>query len=89
MSKKSSKPKDDDPIDRDRLLEQKVIFCTECGIQLTNFCFTDRAKDPEAVRKSLAQCKKTGKFNGEFCSKLFISDDFNMDSLWNDEEIEL
>jgi hypothetical protein len=86
MSKKSSIDKDNNSFDRDRLLQQKVIFCTECGVQLTNFCFTERAKDPDAVRKSLAQCKKTGKFNGEFCSKLFISNDDNMAELWDEDD---
>ena len=70
--------------DRDKLLNQKVIFCTECGAELENFCFSDRANDPESVRKSLAQCKKSGKFKGEFCSKLFISDDLNLDTLWEE-----
>ncbi len=70
--------------ERDKLLKQKVIFCTECGAELENFCFSDRAKDPEAVRKSLAQCKKSGKFKGEFCSKLFISDEMNLDTLWEE-----
>lgn len=74
-------------IDRDKLLNQKVIFCTECGAELENFCFSDRANDPEAVRKSLAQCKKSGKFKGEFCSKLFISDDMNLDTLWEENSI--
>jgi hypothetical protein len=88
MRKDSGNSDGSDSIDREKLLKQKVIFCTECGVDLTNFCFSERAKNPEAVRKNLAQCKKIGKFNGEFCSKLFISDDYTMDDLWVDDEFD-
>lgn len=68
---------------REELLKQKEIFCTECGAQLENFCFSSRVGDAEAIKKTLAQCKKNGKFVGEFCAKLFISDDdTTLDSLW-------
>jgi hypothetical protein len=49
------------------------IFCTECGATLENFCFSAGAEDLGAIRKTLAQCKKQGRFSGEFCSKLFIA----------------
>jgi len=49
------------------------VFCTECGATLENFCFSEGADDLEAIRKTLAQCKKQGRFSGEFCSKLFIA----------------
>ncbi|HEX7571842.1 MAG TPA: hypothetical protein VF514_02010 [Bacteroidota bacterium] len=49
------------------------IFCTECGATLENFCFSSAADDLAAVRKTLAQCRKQGKFSGDFCSKLFIA----------------
>jgi hypothetical protein len=49
------------------------IYCTECGATLENFCFSSAAEDLEAVRKTLAQCRKQGKFSGDFCSKLFIA----------------
>lgn len=50
-----------------------LIFCTECGATLENFCFSGRADDLDAIRKTLAQCKKQGKFSGDFCAKLFIA----------------
>jgi hypothetical protein len=87
MSKKRRNTINGDSVDREKILKQKVIFCTECGVELTNFCFTEKVNDPETVRKNLAQCKKTGKFNGEFCSKLFITDDQTMEDLWLDDEI--
>jgi len=49
------------------------VFCTECGATLENFCFTGGADDIDAIRKTLAQCRKQGRFSGEFCSKLFIA----------------
>jgi hypothetical protein len=49
------------------------IYCTECGATLENFCFSSAAGDLGAVRKTLAQCRKQGRFSGDFCSKLFIA----------------
>jgi len=51
-----------------------TIFCTECGAELENFCFSDRAEDLDAIRRNLARCKKRGKFTGEFCSKLYVAE---------------
>jgi hypothetical protein len=67
---------------RGDLLKQKEIFCTECGTLLENFCFSSGVNDTDAIKKNLAQCKKSGKFAGEFCAKLFISDVDPLDSLW-------
>ncbi|MGA7161737.1 MAG: hypothetical protein WBZ48_12085 [Bacteroidota bacterium] len=67
------------------LLKEKEIFCTECNTSLENFCFSNGANDPEAIKKTLAQCKKSGKFVGDFCAKLFISDTDTLDSLWEKE----
>ena len=63
----------DKPANKNILLEQKVIFCTECGVELQNFCFNGNINDIEAIKKNLAQCRKSGKFKGDFCSKLFIA----------------
>jgi len=49
------------------------VFCTECGATLENFCFSAGADDLAAIRKTLAQCRKQGRFSGDFCSKLFIA----------------
>ncbi len=49
------------------------VFCTECGATLENFCFSGAADDVESIRKTLAQCRKQGRFSGDFCSKLFIA----------------
>jgi hypothetical protein len=49
---------------------------------LENFCFSSSADDADAIKKNLAQCRKSGKFAGEFCAKLFISNGDTFDSLW-------
>lgn len=62
--------------DPDRLgpLKQRFVFCTECNGDLQDFCFSESADDLEALKKTQARCKKSGRFVGELCSKLFIAD---------------
>ena len=71
--------------DRDELLKKPVIFCTECETELQNFCFSRGADDVEALKRNLAQCRKKGKFAGEFCSKLFIAGS-QSDGFWAENE---
>ena len=66
---------------RKALLNQKVIFCTECGVELQNYCFNGNIDNVESIKKNLAQCQKSGKFKGDFCSKLFIADDHNLEDI--------
>lgn len=66
-------------INKNILLEQKVIFCTECGAELQNFCFNGNVNDINAIKKNLAQCKKNGKIKGDFCSKLFIASNTDLE----------
>lgn len=66
--------------------EPKPIFCTECGEDLTEFDFSDNADNPEKVKERLNNCKKIGKFNGEFCAMYFIASDHTLDSVWNDSD---
>ncbi|HOJ18839.1 MAG: hypothetical protein GX452_08820 [Ignavibacteriales bacterium] len=65
MTTKKKNKKQNDKID--------IYFCTECGDQLIDFALEDRASDIESVRRNHELCKKTGKFKGECCSKLFIA----------------
>lgn len=62
---------------------QRLSFCTECGPELQDFCFGELVNDLEAVRKIHAQCLRTEKFNGEFCSKLFIACDQDFEELFD------
>ena len=78
---------DRDTKNRKDMLNQKVIFCTECGVELQNFCFNGKISNIEAIKKNLAQCKKTGKFKGDFCSKLFIADGNNLEDILSSDDI--
>ena len=53
--------------------EERPLFCTACGEELEDFCFSQQAKDIEALKQRLAQCKETGKFTGGTCALLFIA----------------
>ena len=64
----------------------KEIYCTECGVSLTNFCFDSGVDHLEAIRKTLRQCRKTGKARGEFCAKLFIAEPIDPSLLDDDPE---
>jgi hypothetical protein len=66
--------------------EQKVVFCTECGEKLDNFCFNDSASDVESVKKHMEGCKREGRYKGDMCARVFIADDNNFDDLVTPEE---
>jgi hypothetical protein len=68
MKQKITPPEDPDA-------NKRFLFCTECGEKLDDFCFTDDAANIESVRRHHQGCKKTGKFKGEMCSRLFIASD--------------
>lgn len=53
--------------------KDNIVFCTECDDDLYNFCFSEDADNIEVIRKLHARCKKSGRFKGDFCSKLFIA----------------
>ena len=58
--------------------QPKKIFCTECGEELEDFSFTEKAENIEMTKENFERCKKIGKFKGEQCSKMFIAQS-NMD----------
>ena len=54
--------------------EVKVIkFCVECQDDLENFSVTPTVEDLEAIKKNFENCRATGKYKGELCSKIFIA----------------
>lgn len=73
------------PPRQNELLGRPKIFCTECGADLENFCFARGVDDVDAIKKTLAQCRKKGKFVGDFCAKLFVADTRDLDALKEDE----
>ncbi len=66
--------------------ENSGTFCTECGEELEDFAFSEKVKNKTGLKKNHYNCVKTGKFSGEFCSKLFISDDTLLGDIWFNKE---
>jgi hypothetical protein len=63
--------------------KKNIIFCTECGRELDFFAFSENTKDKETLKQKFANCRENGKFKGEFCSKLFIALDYNVDDIFD------
>lgn len=61
-------------VDEIDLAEEKpdLQFCTECGDVLEDFSVSEQAKNLESVKANFHNCKKTGKFKGDVCSKMYI-----------------
>jgi len=60
---------------KDEQQDLSLEFCTECGQALDNFAFTPKSKSKKKVQDNFSNCKHTGKFKGDLCSKVFISED--------------
>ena len=63
--------------------EDKPIFCTECDTDLSAFWLSPVAEDPEKVKQMHENCRRSGKFHGEICSKLFIINDIESDDIFD------
>ena len=61
--------------ERTELKDNDKIFCTECGNELEVFGIEDGSIDMNAVKANFRNCKATGKFKGDVCSKLYIITD--------------
>ena len=64
--------------------EEPPLYCTQCGATLEGFALSGKAEDLSAIRGNFELCRKTGKFTGEFCSKLFIASPVDLDTLLDD-----
>ena len=64
---------------RDLEIPEEIIFCTECGSSLTDFYLSSDVKDVEKLEAHYQNCRSTGKFKGEMCSKMFIALDFELE----------
>lgn len=62
-------------INKEEKPDLSLEFCTECDHALESFVFTPKSKNKKKIQDNFDNCKKTGKFNGELCSKVFISED--------------
>ena len=51
---------------------RKRVFCTECGADLEEFCFSEKVKDLESIQATALLCKVKGVSSGKYCAKMFI-----------------
>jgi len=66
---------------------EKKIYCTQCGEELDEFSLNEDCKNLDEVKKRWDNCKSTGKFKGDICSKVFIADkSMDNQSIFDDEE---
>ncbi|MEI7811597.1 MAG: hypothetical protein WCJ01_04125 [Ignavibacteria bacterium] len=68
---------------RDELISSSR-FCTECGEELDEYSLDNKSVDSKLAKLRHENCKKTGKFKGDLCSRVFISD-FTEYQIPNDE----
>jgi hypothetical protein len=52
-----------------------LAFCTECGESLQDFWLESGSLDVQSIVKRMANCKAEGKFQGNFCARLWIAGD--------------
>ena len=58
---------------KETAVKNNVRFCTECGEDLTMFGI--EKVDRKKVEERHKNCKEKGKFNGDVCSMMFISEE--------------
>jgi hypothetical protein len=59
--------------------KKKPLFCSDCELEL--FWLSDMASNKKGVQEYHNNCAKEGKFNSQYCSRLFISGIYNEKSL--------
>lgn len=59
---------------KEESISEEVKFCVECNEDLNNFDIDPMLKGKKEVLANHQNCKKTGKFKGDKCSKLFIEE---------------
>jgi hypothetical protein len=75
-------------IKKDKALSS-IRFCIECGEELEDFSVSKNSSK-DAALKQHHNCKKTGKFNGDMCARVYITkdeDENNLDPL-NDLDVD-
>ncbi|MCX6169751.1 MAG: hypothetical protein NTX65_10435 [Ignavibacteriales bacterium] len=71
---------------KDKAIRNNVRFCTECGEDLNNFGLPGEEVDIAKVQAHYKVCQEKGKFKGDICSKMFISNLSEPISLKDDTE---
>ncbi|MBD3409226.1 MAG: hypothetical protein GF419_03390 [Ignavibacteriales bacterium] len=63
---------------------EKVRFCPNCGEELERFEVA-YGGDEKAAREQWARCRQSGRFDGDFCARVFIVADQDPDDVFIDE----
>lgn len=56
----------------------ELQFCIECNNELENLSVGEPNISLDQAKIIHENCKKTGRFNGEMCSKIFILSDIDI-----------
>jgi hypothetical protein len=59
--------------DKELAVKNSITFCAECGEDLSMFGIEE--VDRRKVEERHKNCKEKGKFKGDVCSMMFISDE--------------
>jgi len=73
-------------IHKEGSISEELNFCTECNEDLNNFDIDPVIKGKVDVLANHENCKKTGKFKGDKCSKLFIEEADNITHISEEDE---
>jgi len=58
-------------------------FCTRCGDQLEDFCFSPEAENLEALRAAALRCHLEGTKEGRICAKVFIAGETSFSTVFH------
>ncbi len=76
MAKKTHNPE---------LNPDETHYCTQCGSELENYFLDESAADLSATTEHHHTCRKTGKFKGDMCARVFISEPVDPETLGDDD----
>jgi hypothetical protein len=51
----------------------RARFCTQCGNELEEFCFSPGAENLDSLRTAALRCQLEGHQTGKVCAKVFIA----------------
>jgi len=58
-------------------------FCTRCGDQLEDFCFSPEAENLDALRAAALRCHLEGSKEGRICAKVFIAGETSFSTIFH------
>lgn len=70
MTKKDTKRM----IQQDSTPEEDVRFCLNCD-DMDDLATSEEAKKIDQIHERFDNCRKTGRFEGDICSRLFVAED--------------